>query len=957
MMIFPFDDKSNISYELRKLKISTRNKVRAIVSASDKESIDLMNNLREKCNVTELYQAEKAVKALSIGSKLLPDLFPKDPQFKEDFIRLNNLSFEKKLSYMDNIIKSNRKEVERFFEDLFKINESIYQNNLFLAEKLIKKAIDEHGHSHILLRKAIFVISNDEMSKFNSLSKIIKSYGVRSNVVNTLLYCFKEEQDYLSVKKSVMSTKDRGVFNQFTRDLLRIGFHPHAKNTADLIQLIQSCLQSSLVDAIIIMKVNGNLFDKSKYHNIDWVFKLIDNNSKPIQKIANLTEQYEDSEGVFFQRSCAWLENNEVVEYRLLIDHFSDSPESPYFEMNDELISRITKNVKIKDIEEILTSENLLEFGGSKLSVNKSSMSNSALLNLMIHINEGMIITTEDVLLRLMENTRDLARTINIRFIKNFILSSPSKLSEIVLLLLIYKRSKNESDHYKLRRKLQNYIIEYNESNLVSFVDSVAKKSQAVAEFTYEVCTEDFISKLSHIIGTTEKITETRASLHDWMGDLTGDNNYKVRAKNLRIDHKINLVKGELDDNRIYVDTSKFLEWMQDEIAQDLTTVLSFSMHDKEVLNTNEPQIIQIISKCYSEFCSNNLFGIASYLGRRLRHGTFKGHLYHGVVNEIEQNYDDIISDPLIYPLWMTFKESYKNEVDSIVKNKLHIKNSSTFEGFLSPEITGHNKIEVLTGCINNIYSDFDKNNSSYNAILLINEYCWRLAEIDMRAVHGFLKSRKSYLVDLDLLNEIKRKTLQIKMDESRVSGFCREVQRLVNDKLTDMYGWFKKPQSVSPKASLNLLYKVVVTEVKQSFPNFQPDTSFEEDNDIELIGGAYHVLYDALYVIVFNAAKHGKNAGSVYRNFSIDRDELSAFVRVKFDSEICDSSNESSINKLLKVELDDADIDTAQTVENLSGIKKLYHLDKYDGNFEIITIECVKRKVCIEMIYRLGHL
>ena len=98
-----------------------------------------------------------------------------------------------------------------------------------------------------------------------------------------------------------------------------------------------------------------------------------------------------------------------------------------------------------------------------------------------------------------------------------------------------------------------------------------------------------------------------------------------------------------------------------------------------------------------------------------------------------------------------------------LLKNKLHIKNGSTFEGFLSPEITGHNKIEVLNGCINNIYSDFDKSESSYNAILLINEYCWRLAEIDMRSVHGFLKSRKNYLVDLDLLNEIKRKALQTK--------------------------------------------------------------------------------------------------------------------------------------------------------------------------------------------------
>lgn len=187
-MFFPFDEKSNIGSELRRLKISTRNKVRAISSANDKESVGLMNNLRKKCNVTELYQAEKAVKALSVGSKLLPELFPKEPQFREDFIRLDEFDLNKKLSYMDNVIKSNKKEIEKFFFDLFNINESIYKNDLFLAESLLKGAIDEHGHSHVLLRKAIFIISQDETSKFESLSEIIKSYGIRSNVVNTLLY-------------------------------------------------------------------------------------------------------------------------------------------------------------------------------------------------------------------------------------------------------------------------------------------------------------------------------------------------------------------------------------------------------------------------------------------------------------------------------------------------------------------------------------------------------------------------------------------------------------------------------------------------------------------------------------------------------------------------------------------------------------------------------------------------
>ncbi|MER3740203.1 hypothetical protein J9A69_26550, partial [Klebsiella pneumoniae] len=146
IMIFPFDNKSNISAVLRMLKNSTRNKVRAIASGSDTDSIDLMNNLREKCNVTELYQAENAVKALSIGRKLLPDLFPKEPQFKDDFIRLDALGLEKNLSYIDNAIKLNKRKVEKFLEDLFEINESIYQNDLFLAEKLINKAIENHGH-------------------------------------------------------------------------------------------------------------------------------------------------------------------------------------------------------------------------------------------------------------------------------------------------------------------------------------------------------------------------------------------------------------------------------------------------------------------------------------------------------------------------------------------------------------------------------------------------------------------------------------------------------------------------------------------------------------------------------------------------------------------------------------------------------------------------------------------
>ncbi|EGR1081191.1 hypothetical protein D6V07_01925 [Vibrio cholerae] len=160
----------------------------------------------------------------------------------------------------------------------------------------------------------------------------------------------------------------------------------------------------------------------------------------------------------------------------------------------------------------------------------------------------------------------------------------------------------------------------------------------------------------------------------------------------------------------------------------------------------------------------------------------------------------------------------------------------------------------------------------------------------------------------------------------------------------------------MSPKASLNLLYKAVVAEVQQSYASFNPDTHFDEAEDVELVGGSYHVLYDALYVIVFNAAKHGKPLGCISRHFLIDQDEVSQFAKVIFSSEILDEGCECAVNNRLMI-ADDTSIDDAQLHERTSGIKKLYHLQKYDKCFKILKIKCENRKVCIEMIYRLGYL
>lgn len=953
MIILPSIRNRNVRDELQKLKGPLRNKVRAIISAGDKESFALLNSLREKCSMPELYLAESAIRKLSFNGCTLPALFPDKPIVTETFVRLDPLEVGSILEYLDVAIKHNFEKISGFFEHIHLINEAILKKDSYLAEELIVQVSERYGHSHMLLRKGLLVQSFYELDAHEELQKVLSAYGFGSNVVNSLLYCYQEEQDYLNVKRSIMSTRDNGNYNRFTRDILRLGFHPHAKDENDLSNLIQSCLQSSLVDAIIITKVNSLNFNLSSYHYINKLFNKIDQLVHSISDIAELYSIYDEPEDVFFQRSSAWLESRDIVNYRHFYDHFNDAGDSSYFELTDEVLNRALLNIQVQSIEDIINKN--VGVNGKELFKGDSLIANSALFNLVVHNSKGMLEISEDSLIKIMERTRDLGRTVDVQHIKVMILSAPSELSKIIMLLLVIKRSKNEADNFLLRRTLQNYLKKSFNSDLIAFVRDIAAKSQTVAAYVYDICTEDFISKLSHIITSTEQITETRAGLHDWMGEATGDRSYTVRAKNLRIDHRINLVKNELDDNRIYVDTQKFIDWMHDEIAQELTTALTLIKHGTTDGNPSELQIIHIISKCYKEFCSNNLFGIASYLGRRLRHGTFKGHLYRSVVNEVNKQYSGVIKDPVIGPLWEKVKNGYEKEVDLIVRDKLHIKSHSQFEGFLDPEINGSNKLDVVNGCLNNIYSDFENNENSYNAILIINEYCWRLAAIDMRSINNYLKSRKSNLIDLNALNDIKQKSNQCRIDEQRLAEFSREVYRLMNDKLTEMYGWFKKPQSVSPKASLSLLYKAVVAEVQQSFSSFHPDTNFEEEEDVELVGGAYHVLYDALYVIVFNAAKHGKPLGDIHRKFSIGEDEVSHFARVSFSSEILDQDCECYINTKLAI-TDDTPIEDAQLHERTSGIKKLYHLQKYDESFEILKVECENRKVNIEMIYRLGH-
>lgn len=232
--------------DLMRLRPNTRNKVRAYYIADRPESIRLLNKLRSEKSANELLLVHLMLNKHKVKNKTsIPDLFPSTPQTTEDFFRLNRLPLEKKISILNGLVSANTKVLNNFFELLEKINISIISQNFEQAANLIEESYTKYGYSHLLLRKAVLVRSlNGSSAEFPVIEKFLHSAGLERNniIVTSLIHCYKEEQDFLSLKRSIMSLHYRGNGNKFTRDMCRTPFHPLAKNKEDLSDLLESSL-------------------------------------------------------------------------------------------------------------------------------------------------------------------------------------------------------------------------------------------------------------------------------------------------------------------------------------------------------------------------------------------------------------------------------------------------------------------------------------------------------------------------------------------------------------------------------------------------------------------------------------------------------------------------------------------------------------------------------------------
>ncbi len=947
--------------ELKRLDKRTRNRLRAILSAKDDAAIGRLSRLRSSLTKSQSEALDAVLNGLRHERAVQPPTaFPKRPRF----IDALQPHFDTDLAVLLRRIETSAAENERRLLQLAKafatIDESFANNDDSACTKLIEEAIKDYGWSHALLRRLVLLReTRQDETENDKLENLLKQADLSSVIVSSLVHAYARETNILTIRRSIVNVPDRGALNRYSRTLAKLAVQPFANTTSEFREILGEARNCSLIDAVIVAKFNFHLFDIDVHPTL----KVVAEQLGRVDLFDRLLGRYdaEDSEEEyrFYKQCTAWLEYLPVRSYRAIIDHFYDAAHEEIGAVHDKVLSTITEWIGSPSLSDLVKP---LPFAAhpykslARLEVS-GTVTRSAIFNYWLHTSEGQIGFEKDDLLRLMGKTRDLARTVPIKAARSAARLSTDRLVRLILLLLLAKRSKNELDGFYLRKLLEDTAFSLHGGSLVKLVKAYEISHPYVAEYIYDIATEDFLAKLNKVAPHRADIPEIRASLHEWMAEFKKDESYLQRARAVRIDHQLNRVRNEIDDYRIYVDPSRFISWLQDEMMIDVRNALTSTGTGKKsaTISCDETLLSFVITQSYNTFCSNAIFGIASYIGRRIRHGTFHGHLYSSVINAIERNtkYESLFNAPQFKERWQAWKIKYNDMIEEIIRERLHVHSRTKPLGLLQPDVYGPHKQEIRSAAVKTIGAIYAETRSTEGLFEVIIDYCWRLAETDLLEVTKYLRAQQAPLKNVSFLQaEVIPSVRQ--SDAKLALGFQRELEISIDRKLSEMFSWFKRPTIVAPKASVSLLFDAIAAEVRDTVPDFKLTVEDEVCGGDELVGGWYHLVYDSLAIVVSNAARHGDLARPTVRRSRMVEDRGKRLV-VEVTSAIKPADDPRVVASVIE-QRKRADFSDANLYQGRSGISKLMLLAQQRSDFAVELYAVISDCVCVRLSYAMEH-
>jgi hypothetical protein len=534
----------------------------------------------------------------------------------------------------------------------------------------------------------------------------------------------------------------------------------------------------------------------------------------------------------------------------------------------------------------------------------------------------------------LLDRTIDVPHLLSVEEIERLLPARrPDPLYEYYRLVLLNDADPNPTRNHAVRRALQRVLRERHDGDVVEFMRSVDSDRGHVSDHLYELLSEPFLTSLYEIYEHADDVLEAQTRLLEWQGSRRNDSDAMMRAKSHRLLIRLRRVRGAIESTRIYVDPLRLFDWLVGALSEDLKALAPFAediIADEDrstslsdaVRTAVQPRakLLRLIDRAYHEFCTNRVHGAVSFIARRIRHGTLHGHLSVEIAPAVEQAAAEFVeSAPDFSAHLRGWMRRFDAAVLALASDRMHVRSKEKPRGLIVATIDDSEKNLVANATALRIATALRDTTQVVTPIAIILEDCWLLFEVDLRrSREAFEKLRSDFVIEVGQRFATGRPDV-----DARMSQTILELNGLVDQRFEIAKSWLTRPTNFSPSASVSLLVNAVIDEVSQRYPLEAPLIDIPDDADLDLIGHRFHLVYDALFVLVVNAAKYCK-VGTRPRIAARRRDDDERFIRLEI--EIASSIDPAEVDdRFRRIEEEmTADVDDAMEIDKESGLRKV---------------------------------
>lgn len=964
---------------MKHLTMKTKNLLRGLQGRGpDAASLRTLDSLRKGMGVDEAEVVSNWLHGSQVYSGLnLPPEFPTSPANRDNFVSLESMTLPLEIAVLKARQIAHEQKLIDFIEGYGRVNDLINALDLSLAVDQIEDLTSEFGYSIRLLLKVSYIYTHaatrDDVQE--RCKRYLDSCGMstRNFVARGVVDVLSTKYPFLSIRRNIASRGQGNNKTRFSNDIGEWLFFPVQRTADGFAAQLRSQRQASLIDATFTLFENTLNLDNGHRFNLqetEFVASpLLKNTWLKIagQSVPDLLQRSEGKDDRTFQiyrDSISWLEISKISKFRARVDVLYRDPQGRA-KLRDTYGRELNREFYngVSSLEELCVGSN--ESAALEEKFLPHLEGNFGRTLALIHLISSPTCSKDlstSQLLTLMNTTQNVETLLDAADF-DLILEAgeDDPLFKVIILTLKSQHSGSPRAASRLRTSFEALVLTKYEGDLIGFFASLHLAAPQVAEYLFELCDEQFLDLLYGVVPEGQSVLLARANLLTWYAEAYDEGSFAERARMMQIDERIQRVRGTFDDIRIYIDKLRFTHWLQDNYLDELAAISrderpsadSFDLNDfgnSEHAFSPEVRLAKLLQATFTKFCENPSFGIASYIGRRIRHGTLEG-ILNSRIEEITTSAKEteFVGNPQACLFLDDWLGRYKVQVEKLGTEYLQIyspKNKP--KGLIDTNIWAGPKLLTTRGSLKGLFEQLDESKlaEATNGVL---QACWQLLQSELTVIRKhFVSSRISWGV-------INASDFPANSNEEKkiASAFCARINNVSDELFKSVASWFHQPQDMVPSAPLSLVFDAVVKEVQERFTTFNPAVKLEGLSEITLTGGTYHIVYDALFILLGNAAKHGPNDAEITRKFDFVLNASGERELLVSISSLCLPSDLEIIRSKMEVALA-SDISDANEQDKNSGFKKLVHLKEFSRELKRMEYSTDNGEFSVDLFFEL---